>query len=981
MSTAVRTRTVLLIEDNPEDRAIIRRYLSHDPKQTYTLVEVSRGEDGLRAYQETPLDVILLDYYLPDMDGRVFLEALQQKQSSALLPVVVITGHKSEDLALESLRRGAVEYITKDGLTAESLRLALHSAVEKGILHHQVEKKQQELEQTNALLREQQAQLCLALEAAHKQKQAFQMIAENSPDIIARIDHNLRYCYVNPAATTITGLTAAEFSGKNNRELGMPPTQVEAWDTALKAAFATGEIQSIDFNCPSPNGLRWFQAKMAPERDQTGEVVSVLTVTRDVTDLWQAQEDLHRSETRARHLLESNIIGVAVAQGRKIIEANDALLNLIGAQRAELNQVGIDWVDITPVEYKPLYEQALHELQTRGVCTPFEKEYIHRDGSRVPVLLGAATIQQDPLQWVSFMLDLTTQKQVEHERTRALAAFQALAEHSPDVITRFDAATFRLQYANPALEPILGIPVKSMIGKKYWDIDLPRELCTFFDQALTEVVTTGQPTQITFDFRDRYYLALLVPEEDAAHQLSSVLVIGHDITEMQAEHQQTEEALQALIAVAQALVASPEQPSENGPQETQMWVHTAQRLLNVICCTFNCTVALMMALVPGIEVIDKIITSGFDPATDRFLQEKICGQRFSQRFEDATVPARLRTGEVVALDVSQPPYREQRLRHDLSASLFVPMRLGRTLVGVIVLYAAEQLHEFTPEERVQAAAMGNLAALLIERERFFIAHEEAHARELVAQEAARQMDAFLGIVSHELKTPLTSIKANVQLSIRQLQRLHTQSVDQNPIKPEPLASILELLERAKRQLDKQNRLVNDLLDISRIQADRLELQVSLCDMVQVVQEAVEDQRMLTPARQIDLHTSDLELPVFADAGRLAQVVTNYLTNALKYSEADMPVEVHLSIEGQMARVAVSDRGPGLMPDQLQHIWERFYQVAGITVKSGSGIGLGLGLHISKQLIERQGGQVGVDSIPGQGSTFWLTLPRASSSSP
>ncbi len=183
------------------------------------------------------------------------------------------------------------------------------------------------------------------------------------------------------------------------------------------------------------------------------------------------------------------------------------------------------------------------------------------------------------------------------------------------------------------------------------------------------------------------------------------------------------------------------------------------------------------------------------------------------------------------------------------------------------------------------------------------------------------------------------------------------------------------MDRAQRQLGMQTRLANDLIDVSRIQSDRLELQVELRDLVQLVQEAVEDQRALTPARQIALHTTVQDIPVWADAGRVGQVITNYLTNALKYSEASQSVEVYMSLEGAMARVAVQDYGPGLTLEQQQHIWERFYRVPGIVVKSGSGVGLGLGLHICKQLIERQSGQVGVESTPAQGSTFWFTLPR------
>ena len=108
--------------------------------------------------------------------------------------------------------------------------------------------------------------------------------------------------------------------------------------------------------------------------------------------------------------------------------------------------------------------------------------------------------------------------------------------------------------------------------------------------------------------------------------------------------------------------------------------------------------------------------------------------------------------------------------------------------------------------------------------------------------------------------------------------------------------------------------------------------------------------------------------------RIGQVVTNYLTNALKYSPPDRPVEVGVQEAQQQGYVWVRDQGPGIASEEQGHLWERFHRVAGVEVLSGSGIGLGLGLHISKTIIDHHHGHVGVESQPGQGSTFWFTLP-------
>jgi signal transduction histidine kinase len=107
------------------------------------------------------------------------------------------------------------------------------------------------------------------------------------------------------------------------------------------------------------------------------------------------------------------------------------------------------------------------------------------------------------------------------------------------------------------------------------------------------------------------------------------------------------------------------------------------------------------------------------------------------------------------------------------------------------------------------------------------------------------------------------------------------------------------------------------------------------------------------------------------------VLTNYLTNALKYSLEECPVDVMLEVVGSsIARVSVRDQGPGIPAEEQAHIWEIFHRVPGVEVLTGSGVGLGLGLYISRTIIERHGGQVGVESTVGLGSTFWFTLPLA-----
>jgi PAS domain S-box-containing protein len=246
------------------------------------------------------------------------------------------------------------------------------------------------------------------------------------------------------------------------------------------------------------------------------------------------------------------------------------------------------------------------------------------------------------------------------------------------------------------------------------------------------------------------------------------------------------------------------------------------------------------------------------------------------------------------------------------------------------------------------------------------------------KELETQREAFIGMVTHELKTPLTALQGNVQLAQRWLTRLFSQTEQLPPEQQRLLEEVLTMLSRSQQQLRVQHRMINDLLEISRIQEGKLELRLTPCDLVGLVYETVQDYQAAHPSRLITLELPEQDpLQVYADRDRLRQVISNYLTNALKFSPDTEPVQVGLSLEAADVRVWVQDHGPGLSREQQQHIWERFYQTPEIPVQSGSKAGLGLGLYICQQLISRQQGQVGIESTPGDGATFWFTLPLLS----
>jgi signal transduction histidine kinase len=191
------------------------------------------------------------------------------------------------------------------------------------------------------------------------------------------------------------------------------------------------------------------------------------------------------------------------------------------------------------------------------------------------------------------------------------------------------------------------------------------------------------------------------------------------------------------------------------------------------------------------------------------------------------------------------------------------------------------------------------------------------------------------------------------------------------------------VEDAGQSAKRLARLLTLLFDMAALRADRLELHRAPCELATLVGEQVAALRVTAPERTIRLHlpVGDAPVPVEADADRIGEVITNYVTNALKYSPTDQPVDVSVEVRGRRARVAVCDHGPGLAKEEQARVWDLFHRVPGVTARDGAqGGSLGLGLHISRAIVTAHGGRVGLHSTVGQGSTFWFTLPLASARS-
>jgi signal transduction histidine kinase/PAS domain-containing protein len=476
------------------------------------------------------------------------------------------------------------------------------------------------------------------------------------------------------------------------------------------------------------------------------------------------------------------------------------------------------------------------------------------------------------------------------------------------------------------------------------------------------------------------------PTRDRQEQITGAVMLARDVTEQRQLEQHTQEALDALLAMAEALVQGPEaaEPADSIsvrrplPGTDPALLAAAQRLAALTRSVLECQHVSIAAVESGTGALTPITVVGLSPEDEQQWWASWDKHARLGQYLQPSLVATLQAGEPVLLDNTSSPLPIWHGPSPARMSLLVPMQIGETPVGILRLDGgAQEQASLSPNKVAITRGVARLGALVLEHERLLRERAQAQANELALREAQAQMDTFLAIASHELKTPLTYIKLNLQLTRRRLEKL----IRKDSGMPEELCKKASLLLQEFAQTDHQvaqlERLVNDVLDVSRVRAGRLDLHPESTDLGTIVREAVWEQRQAAPTRTILLQLPAAQpVPVYADAGRLGQVVTNYLTNALKYSPAEQPVVVGLDVSGHEARVWVRDQGPGLPLEEQAQVWERFHQVKGIEIQSDAGAALGLGLYICRTIIERHQGRVGVESAPGQGSIFWFTLPLA-----
>lgn len=292
----------------------------------------------------------------------------------------------------------------------------------------------------------------------------------------------------------------------------------------------------------------------------------------------------------------------------------------------------------------------------------------------------------------------------------------------------------------------------------------------------------------------------------------------------------------------------------------------------------------------------------------------------------------------------------------ISSLLVLPLRTRREILGALVIASHSPERAMNDEKLPVAELLAERAAVAIDNAQLYA--EQVDARRKL-EDLSRLKDEFLSIASHELRTPVTSIKGYTQLA-------------KTLIRENDLRTSDEYLEIALDQIDRMSRLILELLDVSRIETGRLEIRREPIHWSAFVRSVVQRHQTAVADRSFRLELPSISKEVFGDRDRLEQVLTNLLENAVKYSPEGSAISATVRDDGDRVVTSISDQGIGIPNDELGQVFERFHR--GRQVSATNYGGLGLGLYITKQIVERHGGSIWVESREGVGTTFYFSLP-------
>ena len=705
-------------------------------------------------------------------------------------------------------------------------------------------------------------------------------------------------------------------------------------------------------------------------RDHSRKLIRILGATRDVTKRKQAEE----AHVRMTRILEAttDLVSIITAEGQ-ILFMNAAGRRMLGMESRELDfhfsRMHPEWAN--EIVLKEAVPAAIRDGYWQG-----ETALLHSDGHEIPVSQVVLSHKRadGAVEFLSsIMRDLSDRKREEITRIEWANRYDAAIRASGQVLFDWNSFTNEITYAGD-LERLLGHTLSEMAGglHRFRELIHPFDLETF-DQEVQRVIVTREPFNLKFRVLHKNESYVFIEAKgyfflDRRGQIGRMVGFFADVT---AEHRAQEalarahEGLEQRVEERTAELARTYLVIQDRALQQESVAHLGQRALSG--APLNSLLDEATALVRTILHAD--CCAVFEPSADGSELTFTAQTGWPEGCRNARLPAGRK---------SQPGYSLLLRESVISENLEVEKRFevsdavtsAGVASGVSVIIDADAgpigaLCAFTLKKRAFIQddvhflqSVANVLSAAIQRRR---ADENIRLAREQAETASRAKSEFLSRMSHELRTPLNAILGFTQL------------LELEPTSPTQYESISHISRAGKHLLS----LINEVLDITRIESGRLTFfpePTFLPDFLRNVLDLIQPlatRHAINP--KMDSSVAATAAHVLADPQRLKQVFLNLLSNAVKYNRPGGSVVVSCQEEGPRVRINVIDTGKGIAAEIMHRLFLPFERLgAESTDIEGSGIGLAL----SRGIVTALDGELGVESVPGQGSTFWVTLPRA-----
>ncbi len=900
---------VLVVDDNVD----MRDYLSRLLGQRYQVETASDGQIALAMIQQHPPDLALVDVMMPNLDGFGLLQKIRSDSRVQTLPVILLSARAGEEARVEGLEAGADDYLVKP-FSMRELMAHVETNLQISHLRHEIVSKEQDA------------------------RTEIERIIEGIADPFYAMDNAWRFVYINRKAQEMLGQPRETLIGTNIWDTFSPAGAPQAYEQMQRAIR---EQHPVTFETFSDFLNSWVEINIYPNELGIAVYFRDISVRKKAEEVARiAQEQVDQERQRVLDIFTS--IGDAfVSLDREFRftylnrRTGEMYLQLTG--RPPESFIGITLWDTFPGSYESDFGVAYRQVMSTGIPAQLESYYLpFKTWFEVRVYPS-----KDGLS--IYFADVTAQRKAQLALQVAEERLRMIIDSAKDYAIFALDREGRVTNWNTGAERVFGYSESEIIGQDGAIIYTPEDRAEGIPEAeLSKAISLGYSENERWHLHkegSRIYASGMVrPILDQSGELQGFTKIARDTTDRKLAEQRNR-LLQALASKMSAQLTLQEVSDSIiqtavdivGGASGSIFLLLPEKQVLQRLSTLNLSRQL-------VEKYDLLPLDGLTPIADAIQLGKT-----------------LSIGTLDELMSAYPHVAETFRANNINAVACIPLMIDDQVLGGLSITFSKPKTLSDPEREL-LEAVANLCVQAVERARLYEA--EAEARQ-AAEKSSMLKTQFLGMISHELRTPLTSIKGfasvllaeNVALTEKQMQ--FVQIIDE--------------------EADKLTHLVLQLLDLSRMNAGKLQIQLGhhpFADALQVVSAQL---GVLTKKHLLNFVLDD-DLPlVMMDVHRIAQVIANLIGNAVKFSPIGSTITLSAFPEGQFLHVQIADQGVGIPPAARESVFEAFRQEDN---QPGLSTGAGLGLAICKGLIEAHGGRIWVDNNSPTGAKVTFTLPLA-----